>query len=58
MKEQMPPAEAVAPRRPIALYAAIALLAVLTLPDWRFRGAVCVLMLALALKTWLATKQR
>ncbi len=38
-------------------YAAIALLAGLTLSDWRFRGAVWAVLAGLAVKTWVATKR-
>lgn len=41
----------------IAAYAVLAALAWLTLTDWRMRGMVWVVMLALAAKTWVDYKR-
>jgi len=41
----------------IIAYVTLAVLAGLTLSDWRFRGAVWALLAGLAVKTWVATKR-
>ena len=41
-----------------ASYALLGVMACLTLSDWRFRGTVLVLLAALAVKTWVATRQQ
>lgn len=41
----------------MATYAVLSVLAWLTLPDWRIRGAVWVVMGGLAVKTWVNYKR-
>jgi hypothetical protein len=41
-----------------ALYGVLAVLATVTLADWRFRGGVLILLAALAFKTWIHQRTR
>jgi hypothetical protein len=42
----------------IIAYIGIAVLAAVTLEDWRFRAGVLILLAGLALKTWIAERTR
>lgn len=42
----------------VALYGGLALLAGVTLSDWRFRATVWVVLAGLALKTWVGERMR